>query len=463
MGGLCDNLWFLPSNSTPEVISKVYKSICKIQLKDNIDSDIFYGFLIKLQRNNQNFFCMITGKDSITEEMINKNENLYIHYDNNKSKRKIILNKNERYIEYITENNLDLCIIEILPIDKIEESSFLLPNMNNNYEEFNNKEITIIGDGEYSYGKIEKVNEDNFVYKINNEFKEGKIKTRIPIFIKNNTEVIGISKQDKKAKAENFGDFLKFIFIKLNQKKEEIIKEIKEGKRIELEDGGYYIGELTDEEIPNGKGQYIFKNGEIYEGNVIDDKFEGYGKYIYENGEYYIGQWKEDLRNGKGILYYKNGSIKYEGDFLNDKFEGEGKYFWENGEYYIGEYKNGLNNGRGILYYKNGSIKYEGNFLNDKFEGKGKYYDQDEQYYYEGQFKNGLKDGKGTLFYKNGNILYDGDFKEGKYDGEGKYTYENGDYYIGQFKDDLYNGKGKEYDKDGNIINEGEWENDIKI
>ena len=132
MGGLCDNLWFLPSNSTPEVISKVYKSICKIQLKDNIDSDIFYGFLIKLQRNNQNFFCMITGKDSITEEMINKNENLYIHYDNNKSKRKIILNKNERYIEYITENNLDLCIIEILPMDKIEESSFLLPNMNNN-------------------------------------------------------------------------------------------------------------------------------------------------------------------------------------------------------------------------------------------------------------------------------------------------------------------------------------------
>ena len=339
-----------------------------------------------------------------------------LRYDNNKSKRKIILNKNERYIEYITENNLDLCIIEILPIDKIEESSFLLPNMNINYEEFNNKEITIIGDGEYSYGKIEKVNEDNFVYKINNEFKEGKIKTRMPIFIKNNTEVIGISKQDKKAKAENFGDFLKFIFIKLNQKKEEIIKEIKEGKRIELEDGGYYIGELTDEEIPNGKGQYIFKNGEIYEGNVIDDKFEGYGKYIYENGEYYIGQWKEDLRNGKGILYYKNGSIKYEGDFLNDKFE-----------------------------------------------GKGKYYDQDEQYYYEGQFKNGLKDGKGTLFYKNGNILYDGDFKEGKYDGEGKYTYENGDYYIGQFKDDLYNGKGKEYDKDGNIINEGEWENDIKI
>ena len=461
MGGLCESLWWLSPNNTPEIISKVYKSICKIQLKE-INSDFFYGFLIKLQRNNQNFFCMITGKDSITKDMINKNENLIIHYDNNKSKCKIVLNKNERYIDYITENNLDLCIIEILPIDKVEESSFLLPNMNNNYEEFNNKEIAIIGDGEYSYGKICKVNEDKFVYKINKEFKEGKIKSRIPIFLKNNIEVIGISKEDKKTNNENFGDFLKFIFIKLNDKKEEIIEEIKEEKRIELEDGGYYIGEITNEEIPNGKGKYIFKNGEIYEGSIIEDKFEGYGKYIYENGEYYIGQWKEDLRNGKGILYYKNGKIKYDGEFLNDKFEGNGKYIWENDEYYIGQFKDGFNNGKGILYYKNGKIKYDGEFLNDKFEGYGKYIYQDDQYYI-GQFKNGLKDGKGILYYKDGNIEYEGNFKEGKYDGEGKYIYENGDYYIGQFKDDLYNGKGKECDKNGNIINEGEWSNDIKI
>ena len=462
MGNFCDTFWWFSSNNTPEQIARVYNSICKIQLKNNINSDIFYGFLIKLQRNNQNFFCMITGKDSITEKMIDENVALIFHYDNNKSKRMIILNKKERYIEYITENNLDLCIIELLPIDKIEESSFLLPNMNNNYDEFNNKEITIVGDGEYSYGKIEKVNEDKFVYKINNEFKEGKIKSRIPIFLKNNTEIIGITKEDKKTNAENFGDFLKFIFIKLSQKEEEIIKEIKEEKRIELEDGGYYIGELTNNEIPNGKGKYIFKNGEIYEGSIIEDKFEGYGKYIYENGEYYIGQWKEDLRNGKGILYYKDGNIKYEGDFVNDKFEGNGKYIWENGEYYIGEYKNGLNNGKGILYYKNGNIEYEGEFLNDKFEGNGKYIYEDEQYYI-GQFKDGLKDGKGILYYKNGNIEYEGDFKEGKYDGEGKYIYENGDYYIGQFKDGLYNGKGKEYDKNGNIINEGEWASDIKI
>jgi len=457
MGNFCVPFKWFSSSNTPELISKVYKSICKILLQEEIYSDIFYGFLIKLSRNNKNFFCIITRKDLITEEMINKNMTLKLHYDNNKKSSMINLDKNERYIEYITENNLDLCIIELLPKDKIEETFFLLPSMNNNYEELKNKEISVIGCGEYSYGKIEKVNDDKFVYKLDNDFKEGKIKSKFPIFLKNNIEVIGITNGDKK----NYADFLKFIFIKLNENKEKIIKEIKEGKRIELEDGGYYIGELSNNEIPNGKGKYFFKNGEIYEGSIIEDIFEGNGKYIYENGDYYIGQWKDNLRNGKGILYYKEGTIKYEGDFLNDKYEGTGKYNWEDGEYYIGEYKNGCNDGKGTIYYKNGKIKYEGGFLNDKFEGEGKYIYEDDSYYI-GQFKNGLKDGKGTLYYNNGNIEYEGNFIEGLYNGEGKYIYENGDYYIGQFKDGFYHGNGKEYDKNGNIISEGEWDNDIK-
>ena len=74
------------------------------------------------------------------------------------------------------------------------------------------------------------------------------------------------------------------------------------------------------------------------------------------------------MRHGKGKLYNKNGNITYEGDFINDKYEGNGKYNWEDGEYYIGQWKNGKRYGKGKLYYKNGSIKYEGDWLDNKMQ-----------------------------------------------------------------------------------------------
>ena len=72
----------------------------------------------------------------------------------------------------------------------------------------------------------------------------------------------------------------------------------------------------------------------------------------------------------KGTYYYKNGFIKYEGDFVNDKYEGNGKYIYENDEYYIGQFLNGLRHGKGTLYYKKCSIKYEGYFVNDEYNSK---------------------------------------------------------------------------------------------
>ena len=83
-----------------------------------------------------------------------------------------------------------------------------------------------------------------------------------------------------------------------------------------------------------------------------------------ENGKYYLGELKNDLPNGKGIKYYSNGNILYEGDFINDKFEGKGKYIYDDGDY-----KNGLRNGKGIIYYKNGNIMSEGGYINDKKGG----------------------------------------------------------------------------------------------
>ena len=102
------------------------------------------------------------------------------------------------------------------------------------------------------------------------------------------------------------------------------------------------------------------------EDNNENNETEKNKKIEYDHGEYYIGEVCNNKRNGKGIVYYKNGNIKYEGDFINDKYEGEGKYIWEDGNYYIGQWKSNLRNGNGILYNKNCDIIYNGNWTNDK-------------------------------------------------------------------------------------------------
>ena len=62
---------------------------------------------------------------------------------------------------------------------------------------------------------------------------------------------------------------------------------------------------------------------------------------------------QNDLRHGKGIVYDKNSNIIYEGDFVDDKYEGYGKLIYENGSYYIGSFKNGIPHGEGRMYEKN--------------------------------------------------------------------------------------------------------------
>ena len=114
------------------------------------------------------------------------------------------------------------------------------------------------------------------------------------------------------------------------------------------------------------RNRILFKWKKKYEGDYINDGYEGNGKYIGENGECYIGQWKNGLKHGKGTIYYSNGKIKYEGDYINDKYEGNGKYIYDNDEYYIGEFKNNLRHGKGIMYHSNGKIIYEGDWVNGK-------------------------------------------------------------------------------------------------
>ena len=200
----------------------------------------------------------------------------------------------------------------------------------------------------------------------------------------------------------------------------------------------------------------------------------------YKNGEYFLGQFKNNKKNGKGTLYYSNHEIKYEGNFVDDKFEGRGKMFFENGEYYIGEFKDNKMHGKGKLYYKNKKIKYKGIFTNGKYEKNYKsiilyfliaimiliisivafyiYSNENknennqkiilnDSNYYIGEIKNGKPNGKGKVYNKNNVLIYEGDFINGIKEGIGNMNLGDDKYYYGYFKNEKFNGKGILYKK----------------
>ena len=119
--------------------------------------------------------------------------------------------------------------------------------------------------------------------------------------------------------------------------------EFKNGKRegfgkFSNKDGSYYyIGQWLNDKM-NGKGKlYDQNNNIIYDGDFVNDQTKGDVKIII-NGFIYIGQVLNDTIitntfHGKGKLYYPNNTLKYEGDFVDEGFEGNGKHIFPNGNF----------------------------------------------------------------------------------------------------------------------------------
>ena len=72
------------------------KSFCKISAPGIMGS----GFLIKLYKNQQDFFCLMTCGHVIKSDMIERKIKINFYYDSIAARLKEIeLNKNERYIK----------------------------------------------------------------------------------------------------------------------------------------------------------------------------------------------------------------------------------------------------------------------------------------------------------------------------------------------------------------------------
>ena len=430
------------------------------------------GSFLKIAIDNELFYCIITNIELNKEELLKVDESIEVYYNKRQDISIINLKENERFLRYYKDINTTVIQI-LIDKDNIPEDYFFLPK--STYGNLVDKKIYIIqisDDNKYNkfQGEIKNIKENKFTHSANvkNGFSGNYV------FLESINEFIGINLESKKNDNEGNGYFLseiesllkngssgKEISIIQKIEKKEIHKEMNKvnstANRIDLTNGNYYIGKIVDGKM-HGKGIMYYKNNSImYDGDFVDNKFEGNGKFIYDDGIYYIGQFVKGEKHGKGKLYDKNGNLIYEGDFMNDKIEGEGKIF-DNDEYYIGQFEDGEKKGKGKEFYKNGKLKYEGFFDNDVYEGNGKFIYEDDDYYI-GQWHKGLKEGKGILYDKNNKIKYDGNYINNKYGGKGKYFYENGDYFEGNWSNGVKQGKGIEYYLNGNIRYEGNFDN----
>ena len=202
----------------PASISRVQKSLCKIQREYQISS----GFLIQLSRGTKDFFCLMTNEHVVAKSLIEKKANITFFYDYEVKKLEIQLNQDERFIKDFRDMKIDATIIEILPEDSIDKKYFLSIDKNyiEDFNELKNKDIIILHylKGQSS-GKIIEIKDNEF----NHSARIDSVSLGCPIFLKDNMKVIGIHKASVGENIKNYGNFIgpiyNYLLNKLNQMK----------------------------------------------------------------------------------------------------------------------------------------------------------------------------------------------------------------------------------------------------
>jgi len=147
------------------------------------------------------------------------------------------------------------------------------------------------------------------------------------------------------------------------------------------------------------KVKCIFDNiKSIYEGEVVNGKFNGYGVLKSIKGTYFEGNFKDSKFEGGGIYT----------DILNtfNKFHTLGKGFDLSQVRINGSFKNNLINGFADIFYPNGDYKRVAN-KNGKIDGAvNMLFDEGSNYWME-LWKNGTTDEVENLHYSQTSSFYE--------------------------------------------------------
>jgi hypothetical protein len=114
--------------------------------------------------------------------------------------------------------------------------------------------------------------------------------------------------------------------------------------------------------------QKTYKNGDIYNGQTLNDKKHGQGIMNYKNGDIYDGNWNNNKRHDQGIMNYVNNDT-YSGNWVDDLKSGQGIMQYANGSEFNGTWDNDMPNTGLLTFVDNTIIEYhDGKQINNKPE-----------------------------------------------------------------------------------------------
>eukprot|EP01126_Amoeba_proteus_P038904 TRINITY_DN4077_c0_g1_i6.p1 TRINITY_DN4077_c0_g1~~TRINITY_DN4077_c0_g1_i6.p1 ORF type:complete len:230 (+),score=52.29 TRINITY_DN4077_c0_g1_i6:188-877(+) len=131
------------------------------------------------------------------------------------------------------------------------------------------------------------------------------------------------------------------------------------------------------------------------------------------------------MKQGHGVCTYADGSM-YQGEWMNNNWEGEGKFIDKDGNSFSGTWYGGLMDGRMEITWHNGAsfvglcskgLKQKGTYQGPEKEEDTSFLPS--VYRYKGDWHGDLPHGQGTITYYN-NISYKGTFSYGIFQGDGQ-------------------------------------------
>lgn len=209
----------------------------------------------------------------------------------------------------------------------------------------------------------------------------------------------------------------------LREERVVLVEKLSGIKEINYDNGDYYKGTLDNSGNQDGKGKYIWSNGDVYDGEWVNGSRTGNGKYDFSNGDLYEGGFKNGQFHGYGVLktgYHPEGTLL--GSYVPSYFNRS----------YTGEFEDGVFHGTGTFVYRPNPLdyasgeefpyKYSGDFYKGEFQGQGILTDIDGLILFEGTWEKGVPLKNEPEEQAEPKKWYDYEYTEKISDTYGKYT-----------------------------------------